>query len=307
MRIAWLALGMLAAIMNGPATSEARGTGPDSSIEEGTGQFPAVFEEDPTLPAHVVYRPRDLHALGSEKLPVYVWGNGGCSADGTSSRNHLLEIASHGYLVIAAGSIPADKPAPAAPPQQPRQLSAATPTSALLEAVDWAIRENQRPGSHYAGRIAVDRIAVSGWSCGGLQALNVAGDPRVKTAVIMNSGFFPANSSPIAGVESDKATLAKLHTPVLYILGGATDIAYQNGMDDYRRIAGVPAAVINIAVGHGGTYSEPHGGLAAQIVVNWLDWQLKGVGAAGLRFAGPGCGYCGDPRVTIERKGLDKP
>ena len=29
-------------------------------------------------------------------------GNGGCSDDGASSRSHLLEIASHGYLVIAS-------------------------------------------------------------------------------------------------------------------------------------------------------------------------------------------------------------
>ena len=43
------------------------------------------------------YRPRDLASLGRAKMPVYVWGNGGCSADGTSSRNHLLEIVLEKY------------------------------------------------------------------------------------------------------------------------------------------------------------------------------------------------------------------
>ena len=71
----------------------------------GTGRFPALKEEVASLPRHVVYRPKDLATLGSTKLGVVAWGNGGCSDDGASSRFHLLEIASHGYLVIASGQI----------------------------------------------------------------------------------------------------------------------------------------------------------------------------------------------------------
>jgi hypothetical protein len=67
----------------------------------GTGLFAAMKEEVASLPRHVVYRPKDLAALGRTKLGVVAWGNGGCSDDGASSRFHLLEIASHGYLVIA--------------------------------------------------------------------------------------------------------------------------------------------------------------------------------------------------------------
>jgi len=311
-----IALGVLLSLSLVPSASVAQPS-PSAPASEGTGRYPAMFEEDPSLPAHVVYRPRDLATLGRDKLPVYVWGNGGCSADGTSSRNHLLEIASHGYLVIAAGTVPKGPlfTPPAAPPAPPvatpagaaaprAPLPAATPTSALREAIDWAIRENAREDSPYRGRLATDRIAVSGWSCGGLQALNVAPDPRVKTAVIMNSGFFGAGASPITGIDNDKATLSKLHTPVLYVLGGPTDIAYANGMDDYKRIGGIPAAVVNIPVGHAGTYFQPNGGLAAQIVTSWLDWQLKGDNGAGRRFTGPNCGYCRDERFTIERKNL---
>jgi dienelactone hydrolase len=284
---------------------------------QGTGPYPAILEEDSSLTNHVVYRPRDLSAMGRKKLPVYVWGNGGCSADGTSSRNHLLEIASHGFLAIAAGTIPKGPPraVPAAPPPGAGQgaaprppagpLTAATPTSALADAIDWAVRENARKGSPYQGRIATDRIAVSGWSCGGLQALNVASDPRVTTAVIMNSGFFNAGASPITGIANDKASLSKLHTPVLYVLGGPTDIAYENGTDDYRRIATVPAALVNIPVGHGGTYAQPNGGVAAEVVTAWIEWQLKHDKKAGERFKGAKCGYCADSRFTIERKRID--
>ncbi len=95
--------------------------GPDTP---GTGPYPAMKEEDASLPAHVVYRPRDLAALGKQKLGVVAWGNGGCSDDAASTRFPLLEIASHGYLVIASGKILSGpgappRPAPAAPPAGP--------------------------------------------------------------------------------------------------------------------------------------------------------------------------------------------
>jgi len=303
----------LAVLMLASASAAAGAQTAGDANGGGSGRFPAIYEEDSSLPAHVVYRPKDLAGLKGEKLAIYAWGNGGCSADGTSSRNHLLEIASHGYLAIAAGTIPKGPPPPPAPAPPPGAapraptgpLLVATPTAALREAIDWAIRENGRQGSPYYDRIATDRVAVSGWSCGGLQALNVAPDPRVRTAVIMNSGFFSAGASPITGIENDKATLGKLHTPVLYVLGGPTDIAYANGMDDYGRIANVPAAMVNIPVGHGGTYAQPNGGIAAEVVTAWLDWQLKGDQTAARRFTGAQCGYCADARFTLERKRLD--
>src|SRR3954467_6312843 len=128
------------------------------SIERGTGPYPAVFEERADLPNHVVYRPAQLAAVGAKSLGIYVFGNGGCSGDGTSSRNHLLEIASHGYLVIAPGTIPVPGAVPDRTQGPPGKLAAATPTSALASAIDWAIRENGRNGSRYRGRIATDQV-----------------------------------------------------------------------------------------------------------------------------------------------------
>ncbi|WP_231370339.1 hypothetical protein [Sphingomonas phyllosphaerae] len=275
-----------------------------AAVETGSGAYPAVFEERSNLPGHVVYRPLNLAAVTPGSLGIYVFGNGGCSADGTSSRNHLLEIASHGYLVIASGTVP--RPAGSAQRvSAPGKLAAATPTHALTEAIDWAQRENARAGSPFRGRIDPTAIAVSGWSCGGLQALTAAQDPRVRTAVIMNSGFFPDGTNPIAGVVSDKSLLFGLHGSVLYVLGGPTDIAAANGTDDFRRIRHLPAALINIPVGHGGTYMQPHGGVAAEVVTAWLDWRMKGDKSAAARFDGAACGLCDDKRLTLERKGFD--
>jgi len=276
---------------------------PDSP---GTGRFAAMKEEVASLPQHVVYRPKDLAALGRVKLGVVAWGNGGCSDDGASSRFHLLEIASHGYLVIASGRILSG---PGAPPREPRPAPAAgqlppprTQASDLTAAVDWALAENTRAGSPYFGRIDPALIAYSGWSCGGLQALQVAKDPRVKTMVIHNSGVLNSGPGTIPGMDVTKDVLQTLHTPVIYILGGPTDIAYPNGMDDFKRIAQVPVAVANLPVGHGGTFNEPNGGAAASVAVSWLDWQLRGDTASAKRFVGEDCGLCQDARWSYERK-----
>ena len=92
----------------------------------GTGPYAAMKEEVASLPKHVIYRPANLAALGGRKLGVVAWGNGGCSDDGASTRFHLLEVASHGYLVIANGRIlsgpgaPAAQPQAQTPPNQPR-------------------------------------------------------------------------------------------------------------------------------------------------------------------------------------------
>lgn len=276
---------------------------------KGTGPFPALKEEVASLPNHVVYRPADLSKLETTKLGVLAWGNGGCSDDGASSRHHLLEIASHGYLAIANGTIksgPGTQPTPPRAPGPNGQLPPpATSAQQLIEAIDWALAENARQGSDLYGRIDTRAIAIAGYSCGGLQALQVAHDKRLRTVIIHNSGIFkPEDAVRLPSMDIGKDTLKTLHTPVLYIQGGPSDIAYGNGMDDFRRIEHVPAAIANIDVGHGGTFMDPEGGRAAQVAVAWLEWQLRGDEDAKQWFVGPKCRLCTDADWTFERKNL---
>jgi hypothetical protein len=272
----------------------------------GMGPYAAIKTVDPAFPGYVIYRPKDLTALGDTGLGVVAWGNGACAADGASARLELEEIASHGYLVLAPGTIRSgpgavprvDKPLPPG-----KMLPAETKPVALTKAIDLALAAN-RGGGAYAGRIDPRQIAVAGHSCGGLQALAVAGDPRVATVVIQNSGIFPNGTTPIEGMEIGKQTLATIHTPVIYILGGPRDVAYENGMDDFKHIDQVPAMVANIGVGHLGTFAEPNGGAAARVVVDWLQWRLRGDQQAAKTFVGADCGLCDDPKWTIDRKGF---
>jgi hypothetical protein len=287
----------------------------------GTGKFPAMKEEIASLPDHVIYRPANLAGMGSTKLGLYIFGNGGCSDDGASARLHLLEVASHGYLTIAPGRIlsgpgATPRPAPPPPPAVPAPpgggtaapapaLTARTNYKELMWALDWAFAQAANPKSPYFNHIDTNAVAISGYSCGGVQALRVGADPRVKTVIGMNTGLFSA-PTPLPEMDVPKSALNALHTPVFYLLGGETDIAYPNGSDDVKHISHVPVFFGNIlGVGHGGTYWEPNGGKAAAAVVAWLDWQLRGDKTAARMFVGKDCGLCTDKAWSVEKKKID--
>ncbi|GLS99200.1 hypothetical protein GCM10007897_05790 [Sphingobium jiangsuense] len=271
----------------------------------GTGPYPAIKEVAATLSDHVVYRPADLAALGNRKMGVMIWGNGGCRNNGASARTHLLEIASYGYLVIAPGGNYTGTGAVAPPPLAPGAKQPKTTVDQVVQGLDWALAENRRKGSPYQGRIDEKAIAVAGHSCGGLQALKISEDPRIATTIVHNSGIFANNPRPVEGLYIDKGQLKKLHAPILYIMGGPTDVAYPNGTDDFRRIDTVPAVLVDMNTGHGGTFRTLLGGRAAQISVDWLEWQLRGDKSAGRSFTGPVCRLCVTGDLRVEKKGID--
>lgn len=247
-------------------------------IEDGgTGSYKAIMYTDSSLPTHTVFRPDDLSAFDLKNtLPIIVWGNGACANSPWEHVNFLSEVASHGFLTIAIGPMP----------QEGERGNGRSTSSQLLDAIDWAIAQNNDEESVLYNKIDISKIAVSGMSCGGLQTLEVAPDPRVTTAVVCNSGIIGSGGSMPGMPALKKDHLAKLHSPTLYLLGGESDIAYNNGMDDYKRINHVPVFVANMDVGHGGTYGQPHGGEFAKVATAWFKWQLKGDEDAGKLFTG---------------------
>ena len=268
------------------------------TVEDGgTGKYSAVMTTQASLPTHTVFRPKDISKFGkNEKLPVIAWGNGACYNSPWEHVNFLNEVASHGFLVIAIGVMPKESG---------DQVKDRSKSAQLVDAIDWAIAQNDDKKSPFYQKLDVKKIAVSGMSCGGLQTLEVSSDPRVSTVVVCNSGIFKTPGNGISNMPNlTKENLKKIHTPTLYLLGGEKDIAYANGMDDYSQINHVPVFVANMDVGHGGTYSQPHGGEFAKVATAWYQWQLKGDVQAGKMFTGEPAGLAKNTNWRYEKKNM---
>ena len=133
--------------------------------DDGTGAYPAIMYTDSSLPTHTIFRPADLTAFGNDrKLPVIAWGNGACANSPWEHINFLSEVASHGFLTIAIGPMP----------QEGERGMGRSDASQLLDAINWAIDQNNNEASPFYQKIDTSKIAVSGMSCGGLQTLEVA-------------------------------------------------------------------------------------------------------------------------------------
>ena len=336
----WAALGCLALIASGfcvARAQDAAAPAAKSLMADGTGPYKVVIEGDPALPTHTIYRPADVKAVKG-KLPIISWANGGCANSSNGFRPFLSEIASHGFLVVAIG------PAASvvnAPPPQPAVAGAAggpgagrgpggpggpggagrgpggpggggrgpsTKSSQLLDGIAWATAENTREGSPYKGKIATNKVAVMGQSCGGLQALDVSTDPRVTTAVILSGGIPDwSNAKGIApgAPHVEKDVLKKQHGPIAYFFGGMGDIAYENCMDDFAHIMGVPAFAGSLSAAlHAGTYAEPNGGAMGKAVVAWYEWQLQGKKDEKKMFVGAACELCKNTDWKVQQKDL---
>jgi hypothetical protein len=267
------------------------------TIEDGgTGPYKAIMLSENSLATHTVFRPKDLSTFGGKnKLPIIAWGNGACANSPWEHVNFLSEVSSYGFLVVAIGPMP----------QEGERGSGRSTSVQLIDAINWAIAQSKDKSSPYYNKIDTTKIAVSGMSCGGLQTLETAPDPRVTTAVICNSGILGDTTNRLSGMPGlTKSHLVKLHTPTLYILGGEKDIAYNNGMDDFKRINHVPVFVANMDVGHGGTYRQPHGGEFAKVATAWYQWQLKGDTEAGKQFTGNPPGLAKNPSWKADKKNM---
>ena len=243
----------------------------------GSGRHKAVAVREKSLPDFVVYRPMNMDAamtLGRpgmfgagqvkrEKLPVLIFCNGGCMDTSIGYENMLSEIASHGYVVVAIGELQM-----LAQHEKDRH----TPSTMVQKALDWVCQQAADPASPYYNKIDVEKIAAAGHSCGGAQVLANAADKRLKTYLILNAGM-----GKMTMADASAKSLKNLHGPILYLVGGTSDVAWQNAQMDYKAIKKVPVVLAdNTRSGHGGTYEQPAGGANARMVLAWLDWQLKG-------------------------------
>jgi hypothetical protein len=250
-------------------------------------------------PGYLVFHPAALDGFPKkDTLPVMVWGNGGCAIDSTRYSGFLTTIASHGFLVM--GTVPQEG--------APRRQANADD---LRAAIDWAGRENARTGSPLKGKIAVDKVAVMGQSCGGFLSVALGADPRVKTIGVFNSGVQAAPAAPAKGKGGPgfptAADLPKLHGPVLLINGHEPDFMMAQSLATFEAINHVPAFYgARHNAGHTATVLHPGGGEFANVASSWLKWTLKNDKKAARMFEGKNCGLCTNSNWDVRSRGIKK-
>lgn len=297
----------------------------------GSGPFKAIMATDPTLPEHVLYHPQDVGAGG--RWPIVVWANGGCLHAGNRYRGFLTEIASHGMLVISAGRMghpalevaPQENPFVARPGGPPRPEPAPPidndPTAPwremnstvdhMRDAMDWAIAENSRQGSAFFGKLNVEAIGAGGSSCGGGLTVRLAGDARLKTIAVLNSGSrLQSRNGRQVGEEQAaqvRARLDAIHTPTLLMTGDEhLDSAYWGGLDTFEYLSAVPVFYAwQEGLTHISTYGQDNGGQTGRIVSDWYAWQLRSDQAAGRMFSGGSCTLCREPGWHVQKKRMN--
>lgn len=263
-----------------PTSTTSTSTPPGGERPPLEQRYQSMYETDFRLPDHTIYRPTNLDAV-TDTMPVVVWGNGACSANGTWFQDFLLPLSAHGILVIANGS---------------PNGSGQTDWQMLTESVDWAVAENSRAGSKYQGKLDTGAIIAMGQSCGGIEAVNAsADDDRIQSTVLWNSGLFSG---------TNKAVLQDLPGPTAWFTGGSSDIAYSNAIDDYDRITRVPAVLGHYGnVGHTALFSDdslvPH---TVDVATDWMDAVLYDNAAKRAQFVGSNCGLCSGTPWRMQSK-----
>ncbi len=241
----------------------------------GTGPYKAMAAQESSLASCTVYRPQDLAAAvkSGVKLPIVVFANGACVNSSLEYERMLTEVASYGYVIVAGGPLQM---------QSGDRTATGTDASLLTESLDWIVKQAGISTSEYYNRVDITKIAASGHSCGGAQVIAVAKNPAIKNYILFNSGM--GNMSMGGASPSD---LQNLHGPIIYIVGGESDVAYANAKIDYSRITNVEATLANlIKGGHSGTFWEPYGGSDSKMMVKWLDWHFKNASANCKLFLG---------------------
>jgi len=225
------------------AVASPQGKGPIGQKSGGTGKFgPVAYAVDPSFPGYTVYVPPKAD---TEKFPVILWANGACSDDGAGFSSFLLEVSSHGYIVVANG-------APGS------GMSSKAGQDKMKKALDLV---EKNTGSGVLANADKTRIAAAGQSCGGMNTYIMANEPRIKCI----------------GIFDGAKGAAKFKAPVGFFVGGSSDMAYSPTMSAWKGVDASSKAILvnNPKGGHMQDFFTKNGGLIGYAGRSWFDWVLK--------------------------------
>jgi len=245
---------------------------------EGCSQFIDGFAADPAgseelkqirdldLSLYSVFYPGCMPE--GERFPLITWGNGTCAMpEGYGPL--LREVASHGYIVVAANS---------------RYVGTG---AEQRRAIDFMLAENDDPSSKYYQKIDATKIGAMGHSQGGAATVAAAADPRISSVILWNGGT--AAEKPFLAVSGDRDIFQ--YTPES--MAAAADAAAVPGAWLYYRQ--VPTEISGGAstgplAGHLTLMMEPERVIGPAVA--WWDMMLKGKAEAKAMFVGASCTLC---------------
>ncbi|KAF1991466.1 hypothetical protein K402DRAFT_323048 [Aulographum hederae CBS 113979] len=225
----------------------------------GSGLYKANWSVPvPFIERHTIYAPKT--PVAGMKMPIIGWAEGGCGSGGLMFKNFMTELASHGYMIIANGA-----------PATANAAKTASTSQAywITEGINWVVQSAEKKEfKDKYGEVDLEKIAVAGQSCGGLEAYSASyADERVKQTVLFNSGCL---------TPSKQEFLPLIKAPVSYFLGGVTDVGYQNGNYDFSVLSKrLPGLVASLDVGHLSTYWQFQGGAVGKVAVQFFNAVMK--------------------------------
>jgi len=257
--------------------------------------YPVTREAAEGLANFTVFRPANLQAVAEPGAPVVLWANGACKLSHYSYMGYLTGLAQAGYIVVAYGG-----------PAETDSAGANVDPRRLIPALDWL--ETAAAQTQLGEGMDATRVAVAGTSCGGLEALFAARDPRVDAVLGLNTGF-PETKSELLG--GDTADVDPVKVPTMLVNGGPGDVAYQNSIRNYERLSTPAVLLSNELAGHSGfvwgglSEGQPNTPMlvdAIRFSSGWLDLVLKGDEGAGGLFLGDACDYCTREHWSVRAK-----
>lgn len=227
-----------------------------------------------------------------ERLPLLTWGDGTFTSP-TFYEALLNHIASYGFIVVATNSADVGT------------------GKEMLQAVDWALAQNEKPDSPIYGRIDSKRIGALGHSQGGSGTVMAGADPRVRAIAPLSGAplsdrqaaservqcpaFYMTTPGDVATPEEIRAAHNETKTPTVFGVTKAGD------HDEYADVEDDPGGVLSLAGLTSNDGKQTRAAIAA-----WFDWQLKGKEELRPLFLGPSCGFCRDANnwSVFESKGF---
>ncbi len=257
---------------------------PGTLSDGGTAQLPFGNTNDPS--ALTLFYPEG--GRPGERFPLLTFGNG-TSASPTFYEELIGFVVTYGFVVVAANSGKVGSGAE------------------MLQALDWALAQDQQSGSPIQGRVERMQLGAFGHSQGGSGTVHVGADPRIRAI---------APLSFAALLNDTGAATADVQCPAFYTLAQHGDFP----VDDIRAAADATPAPTVWGVTNGGDHGEYAdkaddpgvSGLTTNdalrtraAIAAWFDWQLHGKEELRGLFVGPNCGFCRDSNWSLfESKGF---